>query len=53
MLKTFNAGIGMVLVVEAAKADDLTELLTEIGEAVYCIGEVTSEPNMTYSGTLL
>ncbi|SHG76537.1 phosphoribosylformylglycinamidine cyclo-ligase [Cognatiyoonia sediminum] len=53
MLKTFNAGIGMVLVVEAAKADDLTELLTEMGEAVYRIGEVTSEPNMTYSGTLL
>lgn len=53
MLKTFNAGIGMVLVVEAAKADDLAELLTEMGEAVHQIGEVTSDPNMSYSGTLL
>jgi len=53
MLKTFNAGIGMVLVVEAAKADDLAELLTDMGEAVYQIGEVTSDPNMSYSGTLL
>ena len=52
MLKTFNAGIGMVLVVDPAKADDLADLLAEQGETVYRIGRVTSAPEISYTGQL-
>ena len=38
MARTFNCGIGMVIVVEAAEADRLTTLLTEHGETVSRIG---------------
>jgi phosphoribosylformylglycinamidine cyclo-ligase len=40
MLKTFNCGIGMVMVVAKAEADGLVRLLQEWGEAPYVIGEV-------------
>ena len=53
MLKTFNSGIGMVLVVDPDAAKTLTALLTEMGESVFEIGEVTSEPTISYSGSLL
>ena len=52
MLKTFNAGIGMVLVVDPAKADDLADLLAEQGETVHRIGHVTSAPEISYTGQL-
>ena len=48
MLKTFNYGLGMVLVVEAAEADALTALLTEAGETVSRIGTVTEEAGIRY-----
>jgi phosphoribosylformylglycinamidine cyclo-ligase len=40
MLKTFNCGIGMVMVVAKAEADGLVRLLQEWGEAPYVIGEI-------------
>lgn len=36
--RTFNCGLGMILVVPAAKADAITSLLTGEGETVYRIG---------------
>ncbi|MEJ6401902.1 phosphoribosylformylglycinamidine cyclo-ligase [Yoonia sp. 2307UL14-13] len=53
MLKTFNAGIGMVLVVNPAQADQLTCLLTDAGETVYRIGQVKDGEGVTYQGSLL
>ncbi len=52
LLKTFNAGIGMVLVVAPDRAEALTDLLVEEGEAVLCIGEVTDGVGVSYTGGL-
>jgi phosphoribosylformylglycinamidine cyclo-ligase len=40
MARTFNCGIGMVVVVEAAKAAEATRILTEGGETVFTIGTI-------------
>jgi phosphoribosylformylglycinamidine cyclo-ligase len=40
MLRVFNCGIGMVLVVDAADVDAVTRHLSERGETVYRLGEV-------------
>jgi phosphoribosylformylglycinamidine cyclo-ligase len=53
MLKTFNAGIGMVVVVDAARADDLAAVLRDAGETVYPIGTVTHGAGIRYSGALV
>ena len=53
MLKTFNCGIGMILVVDAAEADALTRVLTDMGETVSRIGTVTGTGHIAYSGALL
>lgn len=53
LLKTFNAGIGMIAVVKADHAAAVTTLLQEQGETVYAIGHVTAGTGMRYSGTLL
>ncbi len=53
MLKTFNCGIGMIVVCDAARADELTTLLAEAGETVARIGTVTDVPGVSYSGKLL
>jgi phosphoribosylformylglycinamidine cyclo-ligase len=42
MLRVFNCGIGMALVVRAAYADAATEFLTEKGETVYRLGELAA-----------
>ncbi|MEG6586863.1 phosphoribosylformylglycinamidine cyclo-ligase [Dendrosporobacter sp. 1207_IL3150] len=42
MYRTFNMGIGMILVVSADKADAVQQHLTERGEKSYIIGKVTA-----------
>ncbi len=53
LLKTFNAGIGMVLVVDADSADDLMVNLTASGETVYRLGSVIKGDSVSYKGALL
>ncbi|PZX46615.1 phosphoribosylformylglycinamidine cyclo-ligase [Roseinatronobacter thiooxidans] len=52
LLKTFNAGIGMVLVVDAARADALADLLAQAGERVHRLGIVSEGTGIRYSGAL-
>ncbi len=40
MLRTFNCGIGMAVIVSAADADRAQALLAEAGEQVFCIGAI-------------
>src|SRR4051794_263506 len=40
LARTFNCGIGMVVIVASEKADEAQRILTEAGESVYRIGEV-------------
>ena len=53
LLKTFNSGIGMILVVAADRADEIAALLTAEGEAVTRIGTVTDQAGVAYTGKLL
>ena len=53
LLKTFNSGIGMIVVVAADRADDIAALLTAEGEAVTRIGTVTDQAGVAYTGKLL
>lgn len=52
VLKTFNAGIGMVLVVAADRAEALSAGLAEAGETVVRLGQVTTGEGVTYTGSL-
>lgn len=52
MLKTFNCGIGMVLAVEAGRAEALADLLTQEGETVLQLGRVCAGQGVRYSGSL-
>ncbi len=53
LLKTFNAGIGMVLVVSAPRAEAIAALLREAGETVLPLGEVIAGDGVSYRGHLL
>ncbi len=53
MLKTFNCGIGMIVVCSADQANSLTALLAEAGETVSRIGTVADKAGVAYSGKLL
>ncbi len=53
MLKTFNCGIGLVLVVAGDQAEALTALLRDAGETVTQIGSVTASSGVSYRGALL
>ena len=52
MLKTFNCGIGMIVVVAQDRADALTQVLRDAGETVCVLGRVTAGDGVSYSGTL-
>jgi phosphoribosylformylglycinamidine cyclo-ligase len=43
MLRVFNCGIGMVLVVPPEEADDIVERATGLGERVYRIGSIEAK----------
>jgi phosphoribosylformylglycinamidine cyclo-ligase len=53
LLKTFNCGIGMMLVVDEAQADALTTLLTASGETVSRLGTIIEGQGVIYRGRLL
>ncbi|MAB16630.1 MAG: phosphoribosylformylglycinamidine cyclo-ligase [Roseobacter sp.] len=53
MLKTFNCGVGMILVVKADEAEALSKLLRQAGETVYPMGNVTETTGVAYTGSLL
>ncbi len=53
MLKTFNCGIGMIVVCAADRAEALADLLAQAGEGVSHLGTVTKGQGVTYSGALL
>jgi phosphoribosylformylglycinamidine cyclo-ligase len=52
MLKTFNAGIGMVLVVAQDRADALDAELAAAGETVHRLGHVVPGAGVSYTGVL-
>ncbi len=53
LLKTFNAGIGMIVVVAADRAEPLAALLAEAGETVSVLGSVEPGEGVRYTGALL
>jgi len=52
LLRTYNAGIGMILCVDATRADALADLLSGMGETVHVLGRVAPGDGVTYEGTL-
>lgn len=53
MLKTFNAGIGMVVVVDPAAVPDVMSALEDEGQTVISIGAVEAGQGVHYTGALL
>lgn len=53
LLKTFNSGIGMIVVVAADRAADIRLLLEGEGETVHMLGHVTKGQGVAYRGRLL
>ncbi|THD84315.1 phosphoribosylformylglycinamidine cyclo-ligase [Aliigemmobacter aestuarii] len=53
LLKTFNCGIGMMLVVSPDRAETLAALLRETGETVVPMGRVVKGAGVVYKGRLL
>jgi len=53
LLKTFNAGIGMVAIVPNDKVAEATEAFENDGHSVCTLGRVTKGAGVTYKGQLL
>ncbi|MEO0831610.1 MAG: AIR synthase-related protein, partial [Pseudomonadota bacterium] len=53
MLKTFNCGIGLAVIVEDARLGELSTVLAKAGEQVIELGRVVSGEGVHYSGSLL
>jgi phosphoribosylformylglycinamidine cyclo-ligase len=55
LLRTFNCGIGMIVIVEADAIEQVTEILTAGGESVHLLGEVipaAGDNRVVYAGHL-
>lgn len=56
MGRTFNCGIGMIVVVEAAKAAEVSKVLADAGETVWTIGHLRAqtgdEPRVDIKGAI-
>ncbi len=52
LLRTFNAGIGLVVVAAADRADGLARTLAEEGETIVRLGTVEPGQGVRYSGSL-
>ncbi|MEO0766520.1 MAG: phosphoribosylformylglycinamidine cyclo-ligase [Pseudomonadota bacterium] len=52
MLKTFNTGIGMVVVVAPEAVSDVTDALRDAGQTVTTLGSITKGQGVTYTGAL-
>jgi len=54
MLRVFNCGLGMLLIVAPEEADDVAERLQALGERAYRVGEIEAkeadEPSLLISG---
>lgn len=53
LLKTFNCGIGMMLVVDKDRAEAVADLLQAAGETVVRMGQVVKGEGVIYKGRLL
>jgi phosphoribosylformylglycinamidine cyclo-ligase len=54
MFRTFNMGIGMVLIVPEAQAQEALELAASLGEQAYLLGRVTEgEKIVTFTGAVV
>ena len=47
MFRVFNMGVGMILV---ASPDDANDLLAELGEGAWALGQVTPTPGVELEG---
>jgi phosphoribosylformylglycinamidine cyclo-ligase len=55
MLRTFNCGVGMIVVVSAEAQEQVMQALTEAGEKPFRLGEVVARsegPRMSFEGVL-
>jgi len=42
MARTFNNGLGMILIVDPEKVDEVTQVIRASGEEVYKVGQVVA-----------